>query len=247
MIAYRRHGVTLHHGDCRRVVARMAEESVDMVFTDPPYGSNQNEGDLNAHLRKRKGLPPAAIANDGPEEADALVRWLFAASYRVLKPGGVLCCCCHGSGTKTSQQYARWTTWLASVLDFEGAIVWDKGPMGLGWRYRRSYELVLVAAKPGARVAWHDTTKRVENVIRPGQYGIRRTRKRVHPTEKPRALVEHFVQLHTAPGEVVLDPFAGSGSTLAACVGTGRRGIGVELDERWLAGARERIEEGVRE
>ncbi|MGL4513840.1 MAG: DNA-methyltransferase [Lacipirellulaceae bacterium] len=243
-VVYAARNVTLHHDDCRKVVGALPDASIDMVFADPPYGSDQNKGDLNARLRSRKGLAPAAIANDAPDEADALVRWLCAASYRVLKPGGVLCCCCHGSGSKESQQFARWTTYLAAVLDFEAAVVWDKGPMGLGWRHRRSYEFVLVASKPGAKVSWHDDSRRVENVIRPGDYGIRRLlgRWRKHPTEKPRALVEHFLRLHTAPGGLVLDPFAGAGSTLAAAVATGRRAIGVELDKRWISGAIERIE-----
>lgn len=46
-------------------------------------------------------------------------------------------------------------------------IVWDKGPMGMGWHYRRSYETVLVAEKPGAACRWYDDTNGIENIIRP--------------------------------------------------------------------------------
>lgn len=234
-------GVALYKGDCRRLVAGLDDESIDFIFTDPPYGSNQNNGDLNDRLARRSGKRLKSIANDGPQEADELVRWLFTAAHRVLKPGGALACCCHGSGTKKSQQYARWTLWLSSVLDFTSCTIWDKGPMGLGWHYRRSYEVILIAKKPGAKLAWHDTSHRVENIIRPGDYGIRKVppSKKKHPTEKPRALAEHFIKLHTKPGEIVLDPFAGAGSTLAAAAG--RRAIGCELDLPWCKAARERI------
>lgn len=240
---YQTDRVALHLGDSRKVVANLADESIDFIFTDPPYGSNQNDGDLNASLHAKRGKKVASIANDGPKEADALVRWLFASSYRVLKPGGAIACCCHGSGTKKSQQYARWTTYLASVLDFVGCVVWDKGPMGLGWHYRRSYEFILIAKKPGSKLSWHDTSHRIENVIRPGDYGIKRlphSRKK-HPTEKPQALAEHFIKLHTKPGDVVLDPFAGAGSTLAAALATGRKAIGCELDQRWFDAAAQRL------
>ncbi|MEM8866617.1 MAG: DNA methyltransferase, partial [Planctomycetota bacterium] len=228
---YHAHGVTLYQADCRDVLAELADASIDFVFTDPPYGADQNTGDLNAALGKRAGKKRRAIANDSSDAADSLVRHLFAASRRLLKPGHCLACCCHGSGGK-DLKYAKWSVWLEAVLDFKAAIVWDKGPMGLGWHYRRSYELVLVAKKPGAACQWHDTTKRVENVIRPGQYGIRKVpgRVRKHPTQKPPELAAHFLRLHTQPGGLVLDPFAGGGATLAAAVATGRRAIGVELE-----------------
>jgi site-specific DNA-methyltransferase (adenine-specific)/modification methylase len=62
-----------------------------------------------------------------------------------------------------------------------------------------------------------------------------------HPTEKPVDLVKHFLRLHTKPGDIVLDPFAGSGSTGVACVMTGRRYIGFELDPHWVRCANERL------
>ena len=236
-------GITLHKSDCRHVAKTLSDESIDFIFTDPPYGSDQNKGDLNSSLARRGGYEVAPIAGDSPEEADELVKWLFATAHRLLKPGGVIACCCHGGGGKKQQQYARWTIYLASVLEFTTCIAWDKGPMGLGWKYRRSYEFILIAKKPGAPIAWHDTSNRIENVIRPGQYGIKKMHgsRKLHPTEKPRELAEHFIKIHTKPGEVVFDPFAGAGSTLAAAAATGRRAIGCELDSRWCKAARERI------
>ncbi|MEM6331595.1 MAG: DNA methyltransferase, partial [Planctomycetota bacterium] len=201
---YCAHGVTLYHADCRDVLAELGDASIDFLFTDPPYGADQNKGDLNARLSTIRGKRPRAIQNDGTGEADDLVRHVFAAGRRLLRPGGCLACCCHGSGGK-DLKHAKWSTWLEAVLDFKAAVVWDKGPMGLGWHYRRSYELVLVAKRPGAACAWHDTSRRVENVIRPGQYGIRKIpgRLRRHPTEKPPELAAHFLGLHTRPGDLV--------------------------------------------
>lgn len=60
-----------------------------------------------------------------------------------------------------------------------------------------------------------------------------------HPTAKPKALVKHFINLHTLPNDLILDPFMGSGVTLVAAKEMGRRAIGVELEEKWCREAAE--------
>jgi DNA modification methylase len=141
--------------------------------------------------------------------------------------------------------FARWSIAMDRHLDFKQMIVWDKGPMGMGWHYRRSYETVLVGQRRGAACKWYDTTDRVENVIRPGHYGIRKLipSKDDHPTPKPPELAQHFIRLHTQPGDTVLDPFMGGGSTAVAAVREGRKFIGIELEQRWFDIACRRIEE----
>lgn len=139
---------------------------------------------------------------------------------------------------------------MDDVLRFKQAVVWDKGKMGLGWHYRRSYEMILVAEKRGVgKARWFDSTRKVENVIRPGDYGIKKIipQKNQHPTEKPVALSQHFIGLHSQPGETILDPFMGSGTTGVAALRTGRRFIGIEIDPGHFAVARERIERALGE
>jgi DNA modification methylase len=115
--------------------------------------------------------------------------------------------------------------------------------MGMGWHYRRSYETVLVGEKPGAACHWCAEGKDIENIIRPGQYGIRKISpsKDDHPCVKPTALAEHFIGLHSLHGDVVLDPFAGAGWVGVACVRTGRRFIGIEIDKSYFDSAVKRI------
>jgi DNA modification methylase len=111
-------------------------------------------------------------------------------------------------------------------------VVWDKGPMGMGWHYRRSYETVLIGQKPGAACKWYDETDRIENIIRHIPKII--PQKTDHPTPKPPGLAAHFIALHTRPGEVVCDPFMGAGSTAEAAKLLGRQFLGIELEEQWL-------------
>ena len=212
--------------DVRRV---MNGQSADMVFTDPPYGHNNNNGDLIQRREAALGRPNTKssaarpIANDGPE-ANAIVRAVFRIVAGLLKPGCCCCCCCCGGGP--DPQFARWSLWLDEVIPFKMCVVWDKGGLGMGWHYRRNWECILIAEKPGSACKWyggHD----VANVIR--DIGKIIPSAEQHPTEKPVALPARFMELHSAAGDVVFEPFAGSGSTIIAAEQLNRRCFGIEI------------------
>ena len=243
----------LYRGDCLEVMRSLPELSVDMVLTDPPYGHNNNDGDLIANLEKALGLPAKTrpnrpIMNDG-KEADPLFRNALTEMRRLLKNPGCCCCCCCccGGGGGPDPLFARWSLWMDEVFKFKQAVVWDKGPMGLGWHYRRSYEFMLVAEKRGSgKAKWYDTTNKIENILRgckcaPGRIGKLIPRADQHPTEKPVRLGEHFIKLHTRKGEIVLDPFMGSGAFGEAALKQGRRYIGIELDPVHFESSRRRL------
>lgn len=232
-------------GDAIEVMRGMPDCSIDMIFTDPPYGHNNNNGDLiskweaalgKGEYRKEMNRP---IANDGVEAND-LFRDSLLEFKRILKPG-CCCCCCGGGGP--DPQFARWSLWMDEVLEFKQMVVWDKGPMGMGWHYRRSYETILVAMKPGAACAWYDTTKKIENIIRPGFKGIKKILPTAtdHPTPKPINLAAHFIKIHSKPGNIVLDPFSGHGSSLVSAAKLNRQYIGIELNPDYCRMAEKRI------
>jgi len=232
-------GITIYLGDCREILPTLADASVDLVITDPPYGHKQNDGDLASKLRVFDGRPGNSrpIANDGPEAND-FVRFLFEQSARLLSNGGCCCCCCGGGGGP-DPQFARWSLWMDEFLDFKQMVIWDKGGLGLGWHYRRSYEVVLVGEKKGAPCRWFGGDSQ-SNVIRipkiiPRDYE--------HPTPKPEALMAKFIELHSRSGDLVLDPFCGSGPTLRVAKDLGRRAIGIEIDERWCEMAAKRLQQ----
>lgn len=246
---YESGGVTLFHADCREVLPSLAAGSVDFIFTDPPYGHNNNNGDLIHRWEAALGRLPCGsdsplvsrpIANDGME-ANELIRWSFAEWDRLLKPGCCCCCCCCGGGP--DPQFARWSLWLDDAIGFKQMIVWDKGPMGMGWHYRRSYETVLVGEKPGAACRWFDDTDSIENIIRHIPKIIPQSND--HPTPKPLELASWFMRLHTRPGDLVLDPFCGAGPTLVAAKLQGCKAIGCDVEERWLEMAARLLSQGV--
>lgn len=132
---------------------------------------------------------------------------------------------------------------MDEVFRFKQMVVWDKGPMGMGWHYRRSYETVLVGEKPGAAIRWHGG-KTVENIIRPGAYGVRKIIPQAddHPCVKPVELYQAFIGWHSEPGDLVVDPFMGDGPCGVAAVRGERQFIGIECDAQWFIRAQRRIE-----
>jgi site-specific DNA-methyltransferase (adenine-specific) len=242
---YQAGGVTLFHGDSREILPTLASGSIDFIWTDPPYGHNNNDGDLANLWEKALGRPPSfssaarPIQNDGPEAND-LVRFAYREFARLLGPGCCCCCCCCGGGGP-DPQFARWSLWLDEAVGFKHAVVWDKGGLGMGWHYRRNYELVLVGEKPGAACRWYGDNK-VPNVVRIS--GIKPSATD-HPTPKPRDLVWWFMRLHTQPGDLVLDPFAGHGPTMEVAAKNGRRAIGIEIEERYCEVIAKRLSQGL--
>ena len=242
-------GITIYHGDCREILPELPKQSVDMVFTDPPYGhNNNNNGDLisrwEAALGRGEYIPERdnrPIANDGIE-ANELFEQFIDITIPILKNEGSCCCCCGGGGP--DPMFARWSLIMDKYLSFKQMIVWDKGPMGMGWKYRRSYETILVASKKD-KMAWYDNSKKIENIIRPGYKGIRKIipSKDQHPTQKPVNLMKHFIELHTKEGDIVIDPFLGSGTTAVACLSLNRHFIGIELSPEYCEVAKRRIKE----
>jgi len=237
--------ITLYHGDCLAVLPTLPAGSVHAIVTDPPYGHNNNNGDLIHQWEAALGCgehgEARQIPNDGPE-ANGLFRASLPEMYRILRPGCCCCCCCCGGGGP-DPQFARWSLWMDEVFAFKQMVVWDKGPMGMGWHYRRSYETVLVGEKPGTACHWFGG-RDVENIIRPGAYGIRKIIPSAaeHPCAKPVELYAHFIRLHTQADDWVVDPFMGAGPCGIAAIRLNRSFIGIELDPGHFATARRRIQ-----
>ena len=219
---------TLYLGDCLEVMAEMEEGSVDMIWTDPPYGNGNHDGDLNSSLNEHRGIEDQPIQNDSDDEMRRVVNGMLTEALRVLKPD--CCCCCCGGGGGPRPTFA----WLAERMDRDGfqffhSVIWDKKNPGLGWRYRRQHEMVMVSHIKGGNLLWADEKKAVRNI-----FAMMPSRERSHPNEKPVEMVEWFIANHASIGQTILDPFMGSGTTGVACANLGRKFIGVEIDPKYF-------------
>ena len=236
---------TLHHGDCLAGLRTLADKSVDVVLTDPPY-------DDHTHKAGRSGHLGAGTAENGGESSKRAtfnrVRDLgFAALTseqmtalaiefaRVSKRWVLIFC--------TVEMVSDWKRNLeAAGLQYVRTCAWHKlgsTPQFSGDRPAVAFECIVVAHRPG-RKRWNGGGKHgfYEHpiVLNRGAGEIR-----VHTTQKPLALMRELVEDFTEPGELILDPFAGSGSTGVACGMLGRRFVGWELDENYYEIARRRL------
>jgi len=122
-----------------------------------------------------------------------------------------------------------------SGLFVNNLLVWDKGMYTLGGNYRSQHELIVFASRgPAKELSRHD----VGNVLY-----AKRVSGGVHPTEKPADLIRQILNCATSIGDAALDPFMGSGTTGVACVQTGRKFIGIEIDPGYFEIAKKRISE----
>lgn len=198
--------VTLHQGDFNEVLAELHDDSVDLIFTDPPYN----------------------------DEIAPLYEQLAAHASRILKPGGSLI-------TYVGQNILR-----EAMNHMDGYLRywWILCAHHQGGAARLAGKYVIVEWKP---LLWYVRDRRrtdaeylvdfVEFGREPG--GLQT----LHDWQQQEAPARFAIEKLTQPGDVVLDPFLGSGTTLAAAVKLGRRGIGVELDPQTLAVATARLAE----
>ncbi|MDB6104018.1 MAG: methylase [Gammaproteobacteria bacterium] len=200
------------HGDCIEVLRRVPSESVDLIVTDPPYGVNYTD---------RCGR---TVAND-----DHLGRVLgaFPELYRVLKPD-TLCASFYG----WNRVDAFFCAWRQAGFYPVGHIVWAKNyASSRGFLEARHEQAYLLAkgrpAKPTRPIA----------DVREWEY----SGNRAHPTEKAVSILRPLIESFSRPGDLVLDPFSGSGSTSVAAALSGRHYLGIELESHYCEHARQRL------
>jgi len=210
-------------GDCLEIIPKLADESIDLLLVDPPYGIN--------YLSRSTTLPKVRVTNDGPEAYELLDKAL-ALILPKMKVNS------HAYIFTTWQAFASMEVVVRKHLNLKNALVWEKNNRTRGdlkGNYGYQHEMIFFAHK-GRRYL---NGSRDANILKfkkvPTQY-------MVHTTEKPLELLEYLIFKSTSPGEVVLDSFAGSGSSCVAAKRLGRRYIGIELEEVWYSVAMKRLE-----
>ena len=228
-------------GDCLELMKKIPDKSIDMILCDLPYGTTRNKWDV-------------LIPFDS----------LWDQYKRVIKEHGVIALFCDGMFTSNLLQSNK-KMWRYNL-------VWDKQRgcdfLNANVKPLKSHEDIAIFYKKKPtfnKQFWYSTAyKPIKNGTLSDNYGDRRTAyseskhgernpltiisfpkdgNKVHPTQKPVVLLEYLIKTYTNDGETVLDNCMGSGSTGVACVNTGRKFIGFELNEKYFNIAKERIME----
>src|SRR5437763_2686466 len=240
-------------GDCVAQMARLPANSVDMIFADPPYNL-QLGGDL---FRPEGGKVDACDDDwdkfDSLAAYDEFTRDWLAEARRILKDDGTLWVI--GSYHNIYRVGA-----LLQDADFwiRNDIVWRKSnpmPNFRGTRFTNAHETLIWCAKDErarytfnyrAMKALNDDLQMRSDWLLPICSGSERVKgddgAKAHPTQKPEALLYRILLACTKPGDVVLDPFFGTGTTGAVARRLGRRWIGIEREPAYIKVARERID-----
>jgi len=229
--------IKLMKGDCLERMKEIPDGSVDLVLTDPPYGTTACKWDSIIPLEP-----------------------MWEQLKRVIKPNGAI--------VMTASQPFTTALITSNMRMFRYDLKWCK-TQGTGFYNAnrmplRAHEDILVFysklptynpqktdGKPyrqrrgSASDVYHGKDLH-ETISNGGRYPlswitVRRDKDKIHPTQKPVALMEYLIKTYTNPGEAVFDFAFGSGTTGVAAVNTGRRFIGIELDEKYFEIARERI------
>lgn len=240
-------GCIITTGDCIEGLAALPAGTVDLVVADPPYNVGIDYGDGSRADR----LPDAAYI-------EWLGRWVDAAA-RVLAPRGAMWVICGQEYAGDHQRAMR-----AAGLHWRNTITWVES-FGVNCRrkFNRTSRPVFWFTKHRTRFTFNEAAVRTASARQtkyndkranprgkilddvwpiPRVCGTHRERVKGVPTQLPLALVRRIIEVATVPGNLVVDPFTGSGTTAVVCVESDRRYIGWELRESFATIARARVE-----
>jgi DNA modification methylase len=226
-------GNVLICGDSRVHLPRVDSETVDLVVTDPPYGL---ASDTTIMRRAGKFGPAGDIRTSFEWDERPGAGWI-GECLRVLRPGGTMIAFYEREHLHEIIAEAKRH---GCALRDVGA--WHKTnpvPQVRKVKWASALELFVVITKPGIRHTFNWQHGYHHNVIvAPICAGRERT---PHPTQKPLAVVLPMIRYWSNPGDLVLDPFGGAGTTAVAAKGLGRRYLTIEIDRRFCDLAAERL------
>lgn len=203
---------TILQGDCIEVMRQLRSGGVNFVFTDPPY---------LAHYCSRDGR---TIANDSDS---AWLKPAFAEIFRVLRRDSF---CVSFYGWHQADKFIA--AWREAGFRLAGHLTFTKRYPSAERFVQYHHENAYLLAKGNPP----QPTQRIPDVLEWKYSG-----NKLHPTQKPLCVLTPLIQCFSRPGDLVLDPFCGSGSTLLAAKLQARRFIGIELDAAYCAVAHRRF------
>lgn len=242
---YQDDSVTLYHGDCLTTMREMADHTFDLVFTSPPYNLGVSSGGGFAAAGKKVGLWSGGPLSDGyAEHDDAMpfeeyVKWqkdVLRECWRLIKPSGAIY---YQHKPRVQNGILQTPLALNPDLPVRQIVIWDRGS-GFNFaptHYVPSHEWVVIFA---------GTDFRLKSKGASGEGDVWRAAPVTgskHPAPFPLSLPARAID--STGAQSVLDPFAGSGTTLRAAADAGIKGVGIELTAHYCDMAVDRLAQGV--
>jgi site-specific DNA-methyltransferase (adenine-specific) len=228
-------------GDCRELIKQVPNDSVGCLITDPPFGNETIAAgaDLSRGATQSYTVTMQNTDNLSLQEVCELFRTLSGDIARVLKPGAYFYIFHAEDARPTLVHYLEYY----GLVVVRPVLIWKKNRntnAANGYNYMSYYEPIIFGYKPPAE-ARRRLTNSMPNVLEYAAVGG----DRIHPFEKPQDLLCDLIKNSTAQGDLVLDPFGGSGATVLAAKSCGRSGLGFEINEKNFTLAQKRLLEQV--
>lgn len=239
-------------GDCIGILKTLPENSVDLIFADPPYNLQLRNDLYRPNMTKVSAVDDGWDKFVGFEEYDAFTReWLSACQYVLKETGTLWVIGSYHNIYRVGSIMQDLGFWILND------VVWIKSnpmPNFRGVRFTNAHETMIWAQKKkGARYTFnHQSMKKLNDELQmrsdwniplaTGRQRIKTNGAKAHSTQKPEALLYRVILASSNPGDVVLDPFFGSGTTGAVAKKLGRSWIGIERDKKYVRIAQKRIE-----
>lgn len=223
--------ITLYQGDCNDFLDLIPDKSIDLICTDIPYAvSKENNIKTMADRKGRNGL------DFGKWDKEFDVSNLLPVITKLRKGGSLVL-------FHSFEQYSQLIEVLTPYLYLKDRFIWEKTnpmPRNADRRYVVNIEMGSWWTT-GSEWTFNRQNMTYDSCVMryPSESGGGYTR--YHPTQKNVNMMKELILRHSNEGDMVLDPYMGSGSTGVACVSTNRRFIGVELDETYYGIAKQRI------
>lgn len=206
-------------GDARKVVKEFDENSIDCIIIDSPYTAHDKH--LKWGTTRKRNLKGSWDWKTFDMDEDFL-----GDLFRILKKGGHFYSFMPPMASDNMDYIqGHIKLCLKAGFSFNKQLVWDKNRIGMGYNYRNRHELIMFFSKDKRRMP---EDRRIPDVL---THTTVLGKKRLWQTQKPVSLYEDLVKVATKPGEVVLEPCAGSFPATKAAYNLGRIGIGIEIEK----------------
>lgn len=227
-------GATIYCGDCLDILAGMVTARARLLATDPPYRLTSG-GNTDSGLMKTGAFARGSYCNDGQIVicTHTFDEWIKPVAAALADDADL-----YIMANDKNLGPLLWAIDEAG-LGLHNVLAWDKVNATANRWYMKNLEFVAYAWKGRARTIREPASKQLMKCPQ-----VDETK---HPTEKPVALMRHYIENSTDPGDLVLDPFCGTGTTGVAALQCGRQFIGIELDPKWAAVAARRLEAATRQ
>ena len=220
--------IDLRQGDCLEILKNIPDKSIDLVVTDPPYRFENQGGGFYAKNASTQRSYLDQLKQINCCEFDPHV-FLDLLKSKMKQFYGYFFC------NKTLiVDYIQWAT--QNKYNYDVLVMAKSNPIpSYNNHHLSDLEYIIMIREKGTFFSKH------KNLDDFRKFFVTSCKKGIHPAEKPVELLERFIRVSSDCNAIILDPFMGSGATGVACINTGRKFIGIELDETYFKTAQDRI------